>query len=247
MREWQCTQWNTLLVLVFFLVTFLWEVKGRNKQLIPDKSIMLEKENQNRLSFRSVLRGATWCTFVKTGAINFQRTSHQSKAGLSPTCLHPFLLKELKMQESESGSVASDSFWPHGMVHGILQARILEWVAIPFFRGSSQPSHATQVSSTVGRFLASLATREAQLGNKTLRGDRVDILWGCKISIILLCLGHFFYDEIQIYTHVGDRSAFQTGQWWRICLPMQETLVRSLGWEDTLKKDMATHSSIMQG
>ena len=136
---------------------------------------------------------------------------------------------------------------PGSSVHGIPQARILEWVAIPFFRGSSQPSHATQVSSTVGRFFASLATREAQLGNKTLRGDRVDILWGCKISIILLCLGHFFYDEIQIYTHVGDRSAFQTGQWWRICLPMQETLVRSLGWEDTLKKDMATHSSIMQG
>ena len=31
-------------------------------------------------------------------------------------------------------------------VHGILQARILEWVAIPFFRGSSQPRDRTQVS-----------------------------------------------------------------------------------------------------
>ena len=32
------------------------------------------------------------------------------------------------------------------IVHGILQARILEWVAIPFFRGSSQPRDRTQVS-----------------------------------------------------------------------------------------------------
>ena len=34
-------------------------------------------------------------------------------------------------------------------------------------------------------------------------------------------------------------------RWWK-CLPtMQETRVRSLGWEDTLEKEMATHSSIL--
>ena len=38
------------------------------------------------------------------------------------------------------------------IVHGILQARILEWVAIPFSRGSSQPRDRTQVSSTAGEF-----------------------------------------------------------------------------------------------
>ena len=31
----------------------------------------------------------------------------------------------------------------------------------------------------------------------------------------------------------------------RICLPMQETQVRSLGWEDPLEKEMATHSSTL--
>ena len=36
-------------------------------------------------------------------------------------------------------------------VHGILQARILEWVAFPFSRGSSQPRDRTQVSHTAGR------------------------------------------------------------------------------------------------
>ena len=37
-------------------------------------------------------------------------------------------------------------------VHGILQARILEWVASPFSRGSSQPRGRTQVSHIAGGF-----------------------------------------------------------------------------------------------
>ena len=37
-------------------------------------------------------------------------------------------------------------------VHGISQARILEWVAIPFSRESSQPCDRTQISCIVGRF-----------------------------------------------------------------------------------------------
>ena len=47
-------------------------------------------------------------------------------------------------------------------VHGILQARILEWVAIPFYRGSSQPRNQTLVSHIAGRFFTSWATKEAQ-------------------------------------------------------------------------------------
>ena len=46
-------------------------------------------------------------------------------------------------------------------VHGILQARILEWVSVPFFRGSSQPRDLTQVSCIAGGFFTSWATREA--------------------------------------------------------------------------------------
>ena len=47
-------------------------------------------------------------------------------------------------------------------VHGILQARILGWVAFPFSRRSSQARDWTQVSCTAGRFFTSWATREAQ-------------------------------------------------------------------------------------
>jgi len=47
------------------------------------------------------------------------------------------------------------------MVHGILKARILEWVAFLFSRGSSQPRDQTQVSRIAGKFFTSWATREA--------------------------------------------------------------------------------------
>ena len=40
-------------------------------------------------------------------------------------------------------------------VHGILQVRILEWVAFPFCRGSSQPRDRTQVSHIAGGFFTS--------------------------------------------------------------------------------------------
>ena len=40
-------------------------------------------------------------------------------------------------------------------VHGILQARILEWIAFPFSRGSSQPRGRTQVSCIAGRLFTS--------------------------------------------------------------------------------------------
>ena len=46
-------------------------------------------------------------------------------------------------------------------VHEALQASILEWVAFPFSRGSSQPRDQTQVSCTAGGFFTSWATREA--------------------------------------------------------------------------------------
>ena len=40
-------------------------------------------------------------------------------------------------------------------VRGVLQARILEWVAFPFSRGSSQPKDRTQISRIAGRFFTS--------------------------------------------------------------------------------------------
>ena len=48
------------------------------------------------------------------------------------------------------------------IVHGILQARILEWIAFLLSRGSSQARDQTQVSHIAGRFFTSWATRKVQ-------------------------------------------------------------------------------------
>ena len=64
-----------------------------------------------------------------------------------------------------SRSVLSDSLRPcrlPGSVHGILQARILEWVTISFSKGSSWPRDRTRVSRIGGRCFNLWATREAQ-------------------------------------------------------------------------------------
>ena len=59
----------------------------------------------------------------------------------------------VKVKVSQSCPTHCDSM--DYTVHRILQARILEWVAFPFSRGSSQPRDQTQVSCIAGGFFSS--------------------------------------------------------------------------------------------
>ena len=73
---------------------------------------------------------------------------------------------------------------PGSSVCGILQARILQWVALPFSRGSSQPRDWIQVSCIAGGFFTVWATREPQA------------LWNAAFLHLLLLThfqGSFFY------------------------------------------------------
>ena len=60
-----------------------------------------------------------------------------------------------------------DCSLPGFSVHGIFQARILEWVAISFSRRSSGPRNWTRVSHIVGRHFTVWATREVQIKRKS--------------------------------------------------------------------------------
>ena len=85
-------------------------------------------------------------------SMGFSRQEHWSRLPFPPPT-----------HESEtwkwSHSVVSDSCdpmdcsLPGSSIHGIFQARILEWVAISFLRGSSQPRDQTQLSCIAGRLL----------------------------------------------------------------------------------------------
>ena len=52
---------------------------------------------------------------------------------------------------------------PGSSAHGILQARTLDWVAVPFSMGSIWPRDQTLISCVAGRFLTIWATREAHI------------------------------------------------------------------------------------
>ena len=95
-----------------------------------------------------------------------------------------------------------DCSLPGSSVHGIFQARILEWVAISFSRRSSQPRDQTQVSHIVGRRFTVWATRDSgiapQIKAQTLEKNgwalttadwyykpkRVNIPWKILFSIV---------------------------------------------------------------
>ena len=77
-------------------------------------------------------------------------------------------------------------------VHGILQARILEWVDFPFSGGSSQPRDPTQVTYITGVFFTNWATREAHTRYQI---DNFDI----TPYIVLIELGHRLSCHLQTY------------------------------------------------
>ena len=81
-------------------------------------------------------------------------------------CFEPLKVKN----ESEVGQscltlcVPTDCSPPGSSIHRIFQARVLEWVAVSFSRGSSWPRDRTQVSHIVGRHFTVWAARELPFG-----------------------------------------------------------------------------------
>ena len=89
-------------------------------------------------------------SILKSRDITLLTKVHLVKAMVFPIVMYGC---ESSTMKKESGS----------SVHGILQARILEWVALPFIRGSSWPRDQIQVSCIAWRFFTIWVTREAHL------------------------------------------------------------------------------------
>ena len=97
----------------------------------------------------------------------------------SPNAILALLGLQLCVCVCVSCSVVSDSVTPTdcsppgSSVRGILQARILEWVAISSCRGSSQPRDWTWISHIAGRFYTILATTSVLFSHSVMS----DSLW----------------------------------------------------------------------
>ena len=88
---------------------------------------------------------------------------------------------------------------PGSSVYGILQIRMLEWVAILFSRGSSWPRGWAQVSSIAGRFLTIWATREAPL------------------TFLALCFQKRMQSDHMLYSLYPLLLVFKFNIFWIIC------------------------------
>ena len=107
--------------------------------------------------------------------------------GLASICV-------LVAQSYPTLSKSMDFSLPDSSVHGILQVRILNWVAIPFSRGLSQPRDWPLVFHIAGRFFTVWATRESWPGEQV-------ILW---VKYASVCRGFLQYLEI-----VNTRKAWK--------------------------------------
>ena len=98
--------------------------------------------------------------------------------------------KRLKLKVTQSGPTLC---YPMDYtVHWILRARILEWVAFPFSRGSSQPRDRTQVSHIASGFFTSWATRESVMKFLKHRNAYIFLKWQLYynrfLKLLLLCV-----------------------------------------------------------
>ena len=100
-----------------------------------------------------------------------------------------------------------DCSLPGSSVHGIFQAIALEWIAISFSRGSSQPRDWTQVSCIVDRHFTIWATREVLILNpKNWRGRE----WQCHDRYKSLGLPFLFPLLSSLYQSCWVRTSI----WW---------------------------------
>ena len=90
-----------------------------------------------------------------------------------------------------------DCSLPGYSIHGIIQARILESVAVPFSRGSSQPRDRTLIFYIAGRFFTVWVTREIKLASSSI-GPKNGKILNTKLLFDLLSSCFSIHSRLQI-------------------------------------------------
>ena len=118
--------------------------------------------------------------------------------GIEPACL------KVKVQSRPILCDPMDCSLPGSSVHGIFQAIVLEWIAISFSRGSSQPRDWTLVSRIIDRCFTIWATREIVSPDKYFR--RMKAEWGCCQEIFKNISKYKWFCSKQFYIIIKDSS-----------------------------------------
>ena len=126
----------------------------------------------------------------------------------------------------------------------IFEARILEWVAICYSKGSSWPRDQIWISHIAGRSFAIWATREALDGVKHYLLHRFRPQWFSSQSLKITVYMHFVLQrksskQYDFYSFVGRlffNQASLVAQLIKNLRAMQKTQLWFLDWEDPLEK-----------
>ena len=126
-------------------------------------------------------------------------------------------------------------------VHGILQARILEWIAFPFSRGSSQPRNRTQVSHIAGGFFTSCNSTQFW---HCLPRDRVGS-WRLRDQ------SHKTASYLQLHMKIADPSChlcfWLTGCRLKVLMTLPLGLINFLGWPTELRETCTCIYQLVKG
>ena len=121
-------------------------------------------------------------------------------------------MKVLVVQSCLTFCDPMDYSLPGSSVHRILQARIPEWVAIPFSRGLSQTRDWTHVSHSTGRFFTVWATREALCPRNQqiscLASQPSQEVWAFSCHCHSLCHIHSTFKLLSSYFYLSRTTFF---------------------------------------
>ena len=135
--------------------------------------IILEEADPVRWAFKNMVSSLTVCVLAAQSCLTLcdpWTVAHQAPPSMRFSdkntgvgcyfllhiciyvCIYISVYKKISRPVMSDSLQSMDYSPPGSSVHGILQARILEWIAISFSRGSSSPRDWTQVSCIAGRF-----------------------------------------------------------------------------------------------
>ena len=135
-----------------------------------------------------------------------------------------------------------DCSLPGSSVHGILQAKMLEWVAMPSSRGSfwlRDQTHVSKSTALAGGFFATSATWDYTDRKSTLHLDQRSHKW------TLLARRESDVKKKRKYSAMCHDWASLVAQMVKNLLAMQEICVWSMGLKYSLEKGMVAHTCIL--
>ena len=159
--------------------------KSKKKKIIALKCCLLLF--YTRMNHFSIRQWDVWHRGLYTTTIDEQLSWTEKKRQSTSQ-------SQVKVKVAQSCPTLCDAM--DYVVHGILKARIMEWLAFPFSRGSSQARDQTQVSCITGRFFTRWATREDKFAPKSVM---VTVWWSTA------CLIYYSFLNLAKPLHLWSR------------------------------------------